>query len=112
MRYLRKTTGTTRRDRIRNKTTREELKSEPLLEMIEKKTLRWYGHVLRMREERIPKRVLEARSLGTRGKGRPRIGWEEYVEGLCTKRGKTKANIKKLAQDRKEFKKWTQETRR
>ena len=33
----------------------------------------------------------------TRGKGRPRIEWEECVEGLCTARGKTKKDIKRLA---------------
>ena len=112
MRFLRKTTGNTRRDRIRNQNIREELKVEPLIETIEKTTLRWYGHVVRMKEERLPRKMLEVRSLGTRGKGRPRIEWEEYVEGLCTARGKTKKDIKRLALERKEFRKWTQETRR
>ena len=70
MRFLRKTTGNTRRDRIRNQNIREELKVELLIETIEKTTLRWYGHVVRMKEERLPRKMLEVRSLGTRGNGR------------------------------------------
>ena len=31
--------------------------------------------------ERSPKLVLEARPEGGRGKGRPIVEWEEYVEG-------------------------------
>jgi hypothetical protein len=32
--------------------------------------------------------LLEARPEGGRGKGRPRVEWEEYVEGLAKKRGR------------------------
>jgi hypothetical protein len=48
---------------------------------MEKRMLRWYGHAVRMEKERKPKLVLEARPKGGRGKGRPRVEWEEYVEG-------------------------------
>jgi hypothetical protein len=50
---------------------------------MEKRTLRWYGHAVRMESERKPKLVLEARPEGERGKGRTRVEWEEYVEGLA-----------------------------
>jgi hypothetical protein len=33
-----------------------------------------------------PKLVLEARPEGERRRGRPRLEWEEYVEGLARKR--------------------------
>jgi hypothetical protein len=66
---------------------------------MEKKTLRWYGHAIRMDLER-PKLVLEARPEG--GRGRRRLEWEEYVEGLACKRGKKLPDVKRLAQNRKE----------
>jgi hypothetical protein len=48
--------------------------------------------------------VLEARPGG--GRGRPRLEWEEYVEGLARKRGRKLLEVKILAQDRKEYRKW------
>jgi hypothetical protein len=54
--------------------------------LMEKRTLRWFGHAVRMDLERSPKLVLEARPGGGRGRGRPRVEWEEYVEGLARKR--------------------------
>jgi hypothetical protein len=41
--------------------------------LMEKRTLRWYGHAVRMESERKPKLVLEARPEEGRGKGRPRV---------------------------------------
>jgi hypothetical protein len=46
--------------------------------------------------------VLEARPEGGRGRGRPRLEWEEYVEGLVRKRGRKLPEVKRLAPDRKE----------
>jgi hypothetical protein len=49
--------------------------------------------------------VLEARP-GGRGKGRPRVEWKEYVEGLARKRGKRLPEVRRLAQDMDEYRKW------
>jgi hypothetical protein len=73
---------------------------------MEKRTLRWYGQAISMDLERRPKLVLEARPGGGRRRGRPRIEWEEYVEGLARKRGRKLPEVKRLAQNRKEYKKW------
>jgi hypothetical protein len=70
------------------------------------RTLRWYGHAVRMVSERKPKLVLEARPEGRRRKGRPRVEWEEYVEGLVRKRGRKLPEVRRLAQDRNEYRKW------
>ena len=59
-----------------------------------------------MEYERKPKLVLEARPEGGRGKGRPRVEWEEYVEGLARKRGRKLPEVRRLAQDRDEYRKW------
>ena len=56
--------------------------------------------------ERRPKLVLEARPEGGRGRGRPRVEWEEYVKGLAWKRGRKLPEVRRLAQDRDEYRKW------
>jgi hypothetical protein len=73
MKYLRKVTGKTRRDQIRNTKIRNQLKQESVEVLMEKRTLRWCRHAVRMDLERRPKLVLEARPEGGRGKGRPRV---------------------------------------
>jgi hypothetical protein len=60
---------------------------------MEKRTLRWYGHAVRMDLERSTKLVLEARPEGERGRGRPRLEGEEYVEGLTRKRGRGRPRL-------------------
>ena len=52
MRVLRLIHGVTRRDRIRNENIRKSLSVEPVLTIIERNQLRWYGHVLRMPDTR------------------------------------------------------------
>ena len=45
-----------------------------------KKRLRWLGHVLRMKDDRLPKIVLFGQPSGaTRKAGRPRLGWEDVI---------------------------------
>jgi hypothetical protein len=104
--YLRKVAGKTRRDQIRNTKISNQLKPESVEVLMEKRTLRWYGHAVRMVSERKPKLVLEARPEGGTGKGRPRLEWEEYVEGFARKRGRKLPEVRRLAQDRDEYRKW------
>jgi hypothetical protein len=66
-----------KRDQIRNTKTRKQLKQESVEVLKEKRTLRWYGEAVRMESERQQKLVLEARPERGRGKGGPRVEWEE-----------------------------------
>lgn len=109
MRYLRRIVGRTRRDRVRNVTTREELETEPLVETIQRKQLRWYGHVVRMREERLPRKIMEARREGKRRRGRPRLTWLDTIKNMVERKGKSIEEAKRLARNRREFLKWTED---
>ena len=106
MKYLRKTVNVTKRDRIRNIVIREELKQKPLIGKIEEKKLKWFGHLVRMKEDRIVKKVFEAKTDGKRSRGRPRIDWEADVESICRKKGISTQELRRMAKDRKKFRKW------
>jgi hypothetical protein len=66
MKLLRATVGKTRRERIRNTYIKGELKMEEIQNQIKEGRLSWYGHVKRMDEHRIPKRLLEMSISGRR----------------------------------------------
>jgi hypothetical protein len=42
--------------------------------------LGWEGHIIRMEEERIPKRILNGNFHTTRPVGRPRIRWADVFQ--------------------------------
>ena len=50
-----------------------------IIETIRLYILRWFGHVQRMEENRIPKRVLCMNLGTTRLSGRPRNRWQDEV---------------------------------
>jgi hypothetical protein len=51
-------------------------KNPPITETIRLQRLRWFGHVQRMEENRIPKRVSYMNLESTRSRGRPRNRWK------------------------------------
>jgi hypothetical protein len=55
------------------------LKKPTITEKIRLHRLRWFGHVQRMEEDRIPKRVLYMNLETTRPRGRPRNRWQDEV---------------------------------
>ena len=87
MKFLRSRIGVTRRDRVRNEKVREMVKEEPLQGRIETSRLRWYGHLKRMDEKKIPKRIHEMQMQKKRPRGRPRDRWLKGVEECVKKRG-------------------------
>lgn len=62
----------------RNDTVREELKAEAVLEKVGKAQLRWFGHMVRMNNNRIVKRLWEARVVERKKRGRPAKTWENW----------------------------------
>ena len=48
-----------------------------LVSRVDQRVLRWFGHMERMDESRLARRVLMAEVSGWRVRGRPRLGWME-----------------------------------
>ena len=61
---------------LTNKEIYAPVKKPTITETIRLNRLRWFGHVQRMEEIRLPKTVLYM-NLGTRLKGRPRNRWQD-----------------------------------
>jgi len=55
------------------------VKKPTITETISLNRLRWFGHVQRMEENRIPQRVLYMNLGTTRLRGRPRNRWQDGV---------------------------------
>ena len=81
-RFLRKTEGVTLFNKVRSSEIRKSLNNESLLLRIERSQLRWFGHVSRMPQERLPKQALLAKANGRRPVGQPRTRWIDYIKDL------------------------------
>jgi hypothetical protein len=66
---------------------------EDIKNQIEGNRLRWLGHVKRMDEHRIPKRVLEMKMRGKRPKGRPQAWWLHQVKRDIERREQSWGNV-------------------
>jgi hypothetical protein len=58
-----------------------------ILDDINGKQLKWYGHVQRMEEERLPKLVMKWNPPGRRKRGRPKLTWMEGIQGWMGEKG-------------------------
>ena len=68
-------------DRVRNEEVRRRARIErELASRAYQRVLRWFGHVVRMGEYRMARRVLMALVSGGRVRGRPRLGWMDGVK--------------------------------
>jgi hypothetical protein len=56
------------------------IKNADIVRFVKSKRMAWLGHVMRMEEKRIPKRVLEWKPMGRRNRVRPRKRWIEDIE--------------------------------
>jgi hypothetical protein len=79
-----------RKEKVRNVTIREAMEvGKNILEVIEEKWLRWFGHVKRMPGNRLPLKILEWEPEETRRRGRPKERWIDGVRRSMTNHGLT-----------------------
>lgn len=104
MRFLRRVEGVTRLDKIRNEQIRENLQIESIQNTIDKKQLAWYGHLIRMPEERQTKQVWNARITKKKKRGRPMKTWENNIEEILARNNISGQEAKRKAKIRKDWK--------
>jgi hypothetical protein len=64
-----------------NRELEEMSKGENIVKWIKGQRVSWLGHLERMEEDRMPKKIFTQVLEGSRRRGRPRKGWKEEVEG-------------------------------
>ena len=81
MKCLRSVTGVSQLDRVKNEvvTARTGVRRE-LAAGVDMNVLRWFGHVERMDNERLMKKVMNVKVDGRSARGRPRFGWMDVVK--------------------------------
>ena len=67
----------------------------------DQRVLRWFGHVERMDEYRMARKVLMAKVSGVRVRGRQRLGWMDGMKVALGNRGMTVEAAQQCAKDRK-----------
>jgi hypothetical protein len=57
-----------------------QLGGNAIVKWIKGQRISWLGHLERMEEDRMPKKIFTQELEGTKRRGRPRKGWREEVE--------------------------------
>ena len=103
MKCLRSLVGVARMDRVRNEEVRRRAGIERELaraSRADQSVLRLFGHVERMDEYRMARRVLMAEVSGGLVRRRPRLGWMDGVNVGLGNRGMTVEAARQCAKDR------------
>ena len=110
MKGLRNICNINRTDRIQNIRIRRMCNwNRGLVKRAEEGVLRWFGHLCRMDEARIPKKVFKSEVAGNRGRGRPKGRWMDGVKELLSIKGLTIEDGKILALDRSRWRRLVME---
>ena len=70
-----------------NREVEEMSKGENIVKWIKGQRISWLGHLERMGEDRMPKKIFTQKLEGTRRRGRPRKRWKEEVESRSSSAG-------------------------
>ena len=79
MRMLRRIKGVTRKDKIRSVDIRRELGVNEIKEKVREMRLRWYGHVMRMKDNNKVKKLMNMMVPRKRSRGRPKARWIDRI---------------------------------
>ena len=81
MRCLSSVCRVTRMDRVRNEEVRRRASvAKELAGRAEQSTLRWHGHMERIEEDWLTKRIVRSDVRSVRLRGRPRTEWMDHVK--------------------------------
>ena len=89
-------------DRVRNEEVRRRAGIErEFASRADQRVLRWFGHVERMDDYHMARRVLMAEVSGVRLRGKPKLGWMDGVKAALGNRDMTVDYARQCAKDRK-----------
>ena len=111
MRMLRWMCGVTRRGKIQNEHIRGTTRVVQASKKITEKLLKWYGHVRRMKEEHIVRRMLDVDIPRKRRRGRPNLRWKDACKRDMTQAGLKEHNATNRAEWRKKLISYTGDPR-
>jgi hypothetical protein len=81
MSFWRRCCGMTLEDHVRNDIIREAMETEvKLTDTVEAKQLKWYGHLKRVEEDRLRKKIYEWTPFERKKIGRPRNTWKKKAK--------------------------------
>ena len=104
MSCLRRIMGVSRLQKIKNDEIRQRLgMEETIVDKVMHKHLQWYGHVVRMKQNRWPQIVMNMKPTGKRSRGRQRIRWLDNIN-TDLKGCMTLTEASRMAQDREKWK--------
>ena len=104
MNCLRNICGLRRIDRVPNvEIRRRHGKKVSVSQRIDQGVLRWFGHIERMGDERMAKRMYESDVRGVRRRGRPRKCWMDGVKEVLARKCLNIQEAKVGVQDRNEW---------
>jgi hypothetical protein len=78
---------------------REKFKSPDIISVIKLGRLEWLGHVMRLNETRVARKILDDKPGGKRRRGRPRHRWLDDVEADLRSRGVKRWRAKILSRE-------------
>ena len=95
---------------MRNVVVRERMGvKEKMSKRVDRKVLKWFGHVERMGDERLTKKVYKSEVGGERGIGRPRFRWIDGVKDACEDRKIGLATVRRRCKSQSEWRGVTDE---
>ena len=104
MNCLRSMVEVARMNRVRNEEVRRRAGIEmELASRADQRVLKWFGHVERINDCCMARRVLMAEISGGLVQGKPRLGWMDSVKVALVNRGMTVEAALQCAKDRKEW---------
>ena len=102
---LRGVLGVRRIDKMRNEVIRELCGVEKgVKERISESILRWFGHMERMDENRLVKRMYKGECVGDKRRGRPKNKWIGSVKFCLAERNLDLVEASRLVHNRNEWK--------
>jgi hypothetical protein len=104
MKCLRSMAGVTPWDRLRSEEIRRTTGIvRELADRADNSVLRWFGHMERMKGERLAKRVMKSKVNERNVRGRPKFGWMDGVKAALRNHGMSVEEASVRAMDRGEW---------